>query len=256
MHTTLTFQEWLESRFRPIVGGETPPDDPAADPASGGDDPAADPADPADGDDPADDPADDPGSGNGNGDGDDADLEEMERVKRERDEARNKLANAEAAAKKAKTEARKAREEAAKKGGNWEAVAREREAELQEASEARATAEREKIEAQESLDGFRREVRVTRVATLLSFHDPADAMAQLASQPENTGDDKSCLRALRQLAKDKPYLVDARKARGRAMNEGNGQGGLTWDQIQSMSEDEINARWSEVGPVLARGPAG
>jgi hypothetical protein len=253
MQSTLTFQEWLESRFRPIVGGETPPDNQDPDPADGGDN---DPDPNLDAGDTDPDPDPDPDPAGGNGDVDDADLEEMERIRRERDEARTRLANAEAAARKAKQEARKAREEAAKKGGNWEQVAREREAELQEANERAQTAEREKVEAQEALDSFRREVRVTRIATLLGYHDPQDAIAQLANKPEATAEDKTCMRALRQLAQEKPYLVDARKARGRAMGDGGGQAGLTWEQVQAMPEEEVIRRWDEVQPVLSRGPAG
>lgn len=244
MQHSLTYQKWLESQFRLIAGGEEDPTDPAA----GGGDP--DPADP----DPAPAPGDDPAAGGDtdpdpdpNDDPDpDPDEVELDRIRNERDDARKKLANAEAAAQKAKQEARKAREEAAKKHGNWEQVAKEREAELADANERAQSSEQRAITAEENLDKFQREVRITRLAAKLCFKDPGDAILQLQGKPEATGDDKSCERALRELAKQKPYFIDERRARGRAMNGGGGGGPtLTADQLKTMTPEQINDAWEK-----------
>lgn len=251
---TLSYDKWFIERYWPLMGRE---EDDEETPAGGGEEESTDP--PAE-----EEPAGGAGSEEESSSDDDeedeendADEDELGRVRGERDKLRSQLASAEAAAQKAKKEARKAREDAAKKGGNWEQVAKEREAELQEANERATESEKRAILAEENLDKFQREVRITRLATKLSYRDPEDAISQLAKTPEVTGDDKACERALRKLADSKPYLVDQRRARGRAMGDGNGEAGLTHDQLKDMTPEEINARWDsgQVPSALVRGPS-
>lgn len=251
-----TFEEWLRS-FHLIAGADGEGDDDSADNVdtdtdTDTEDTSGSAEDDTDTEESHNDEVDEDGE-------DDADLDELERVRRERDDARSKLASAESAAQKAKKDARKAREEAAKKGGNWEAVAKERESELQEANERAQEAETRAVTAEESLDNFRREVRITRIASKLSFRDPEDAIKHLLSQPEATGDDKACERALRKLAEAKPYLVDQRRARGRAMaGDGNGGPGLTAEDLKTMTPEQINEAWDKgmVQPAISRSRGG
>lgn len=181
----------------------------------------------------------------GEGEEDDGDQNELDRIRRERDQARDRLTAAEAAARKAKQEAKEAREAAAKKDGNWEQIAAERMAELEDANERAQKAETEAYEAKSELDNFKREVRVTRLAGKIGFRDTDDAWLKFKDKPESTGDDKTCERALRKLAEEKPYLIDHKRARGRAMSgTANGQL-LTVEQMKDMTPDQINAAWEK-----------
>lgn len=246
-----SFSEWLYAKYRPVSGadGEDDPD-PNADPAPGGTgdgDPDPGSGDPA----PEDDP-DPPSESDPEGT-----LEIEQRYKDQIREYQGKLARAEAAAAQAKKDAAEARRSKAQQTGNWEQVAKERESELKDAVERADSAEARAVTAEQNLDNFQREVRVTRIAGRFGFHDPRDALAQLSD--EDTGDDKTCERALRKLAQDKPYLVDPRRARGRAMGSGasGGQVLLTRDQMSSMTPDEINEKWELVqASAIALGNGG
>lgn len=239
--TIPSYDEWLNDAYLPLRGREEG-DDP--DPV----DPPVPPADP-----PADPPVDPPADPDPN-EPDDADLDEVTRLRADLARERAAKASAEAAVQRAKADVRAAREEAAKKGGNWEQVAKERSTDLEEANERASGLEVRAVKAEEDLDTLRREIRVTGIASKLSFRDPADAMKMLSV--DATGDDKTAERALRKLAEEKSYLVDERKARGRSMNGGGGSTGLTREQIKAMSPNEMQARLPEVKEALARMGAG
>lgn len=252
MHHATTFSDWLDTTYRPIMGRETVEEE-AETGSAGPEGSESDEGTEASGD--GQETEGSEGEGSEESYEDDDAPEEIDRIRDERDATRKELAAAQAAIQKLRAEARKAREEAAKKGGNWEQVAKEREAELADANDRAQNAETRAITAEDKLDSFQREVRVSRIATRLGFRDPGDAIKLLSS--DVTGEDKVAERALRKLVEDKPYLVDQRRATGRAMGDGSRNGGLTWEQVKNMSQDEINARWEEVQPVLqSRGMGG
>jgi hypothetical protein len=250
-----SFAEWLSLHPRALQGREDGEDDGSS--TAVVDDDSAVEDDLGTGDDGG--SGDDSGTGesnadDGNGDGsgtadDEGDVDDVDRVREERDAARRELAAAQAAVQRAKAEARKAREDAAKKGGNWEQVAKDRLSDLEENAEKLQSAETRAVTAEQNLDDFRREVRVTRVASKLSFRDPEDAIKLVS--PESVGDDKATERTLRKLVEDKPYLVDQRRATGRSMGNGNNGGGITMAQIKNMTQDEINTNWEQVQKVMA-----
>ena len=229
------FQQWYESRFWPVIGREdddegSKDDDDTDANADEEDDSAAD----ADTDDDDDDDK-----------GKKADGDAVTKLTADLAKAKAEITAAQQAVRKAKQEAREARNRAATDSGDWEKVAKEREAELADATERATKAEESATKTTGELDEFQREVRVTRIASKLSFRDPADAIALLSR--DDTGDDKATERALRKLADDKDYLVDQRKATGRAFGAGGGNNGLfTKEQLAAMSTDEINQNWDKV----------
>lgn len=182
-------------------------------------------------------------------DGDDSDASELKKTLAKKDA---ELKAAQAAARNAKKEASDLRKKSAEESGNWEQLAHERESELADAREENGKLLERAETAETSLDSFKRTVRVTSIASRLGFKDPADAIALLKS--EETGDDKTAERSLRQLAGKKKYLVDERRATGRAMG-GNGANGLalTKEQMEKMTPDEINAHWDQVQASLTAG---
>lgn len=221
------FEAWLASRYRPLIGREGDEDDTDDD-----DEIIIE-------DDDEDDSTDDE---------DDTDAG----LKSELEKAHQELAAARVAARKAKAEARDARQKAASETGNWEQVAKEHESTIADLREELAEASGGKQTSDYELDQFQREVRVTRLASRMGYRDPSDAIALL--KEEQTGDDKTAERALRQLAEDKPYLRDPRKGSSIPGNGSRGSGGLTHEQLKTMTPEQINAAWdSGVQEALTRG---
>lgn len=122
---------------------------------------------------------------------------------------------------------------------------------LKEKDEQIAAREAERDDVAHKFDTHVREGRVKDQARLFGFKDAADAMANLTT--EDTEDDASVQRALRRVARSKPYLVDPRKATGAPMGGVNSSTGgvLTMDQIKAMSQEEIIERMDEVEAAMA-----
>lgn len=142
------------------------------------------------------------GSGEGGGEWTPPSREEWDNINRrarENAEAVKKLTDAEAERK------RKADEDA----GNFKEIAE------------REKAEREK--AQRELDEERTRARVERIAGRLKFRDPEDVLHRLSD--EQRADDSNVEKALKALAKEKPYLVtDGETPRQRDLGGGDGGG--------------------------------
>ena len=109
--------------------------------------------------------------------------------------------------------------------------------------------EAERDEARFELDSYRRRIRISTVATRQGFKDPEDAHAFLAD--DETEDEQSTERALKRLARQKPYLVNKPRSSGVAVGSGGNGVGLTVEEIKSMTPDQINARWDEVQKVMS-----
>jgi chromosome segregation ATPase len=229
----LSFEEWIRNRYQPLLGREEDEDD--SDDSDDDEDIVIE---------------EDEGDTDDNDDEDDS--SDVDRLKSELEKNKQELAAARVAARKAKAEAREARQKAASETGNWEQVAKEHEATIADLREELAEATGGKQTSDYELDQFKREVRVTRLASRLGFRDPADAIAML--KDDQTGDDKTAERALRQLGEDKPYLRDPRKASGIPGNGTRSGSGLSMEQLKSMSPEEINAAWDKgVTETLTRG---
>lgn len=182
---------------------------------------------------------------------DDDDDEDDNRVTIDRGEherLKRVAADADKARKKAEKAARDTREKDAREAGNWQALLDERDERIREV-------EAERDETRYQLDSYKREIRVSAAAVRLGYKDPQDA-AHFLSEDE-TEDDVSTERALKRLSRNKPYLVEERRASGTAIGGGQGSdGGLSMDDIKKMKPEEINARWSEVQAAMAAGGQG
>jgi hypothetical protein len=229
----MSFEEWLATRYLPIAGAEGD----AGAPPAGGDAPPSE----------SDSEGDEGGGGPSSDEGDDdvsdddvlevsrGDYERLRQVAREHDAAQKKAAKDEAARK------RKQQQEE----GRFEEMMREE-------AESRAAIEAERDQARTELATERRQRAVESVAKRLGFKDAEDANAFLS--PDDAEDEISIERALKRIAKKKPYLVDTRRPTGVPVG-GDGSGGpiLTLDMVKNMSEDEINANWAEVQKVMSAG---
>lgn len=159
------------------------------------------------------------GSGSGGGDGwtppTKAEWDNFQRQQRETRDALEKIQRDQAEAQ------RKADEEA----GNHQAIAeRER--------QAREKAERERDEARQERINLERSQRVTRIAGRLKFRDPADVQHHLSD--DVLDDDSKVEKALKDVAKSKPYLViDGERQRQGDVTGGDGGdgGGGTSSQV-------------------------
>jgi hypothetical protein len=154
---------------------------------------------------------------------------------------------------KAARDADKAREAAEKKAADKaKREAGEFEELLKEKDEQIASLEAERDDVAHKFDTHVRENRVKDQARQFGFKDAADAMANLTT--EDTEDEQAVIRALRRVARQKPYLVDPRKATGAPMGAGNGggtSGTLTMEQVKQMSQEEIIERMDEVEAAMA-----
>lgn len=187
------------------------------------------------------------GSGNGSGSDDDDDddddrngrdevplrrseYERLKRIAREHERSQ----------KQRQKEEQKLKEKQRREQGQYEEL-------LKEKDDAIASVEAERDEARYQLDAFKRRVRVTEAAKRLGYKDPEDAFRFLSD--EDSEDENSTERALKRLARSKPYLVVERRSTGAPVN-GDGVT-LTMDQIKNMSQEEINSRWDEVQKAMA-----
>ncbi len=115
-----------------------------------------------------------------------------------------------------------------------------------------AELEREREDWTRERQGIVLERAVERTATKLGFADPADALSLItrsAIEFETDGQPKNLDKLLGDLLKAKPYLAAGRgrPAGGADLGAGGtGTSGLTREQLEKMSPDEINKRWPEV----------
>lgn len=158
---------------------------------------------------------------------------EAERLRRENSEAKKRERKRE------REEKEKAEKDKAEKG-KWEEIASDRAKERDEAI-------KERDEAKQELIGYKRQQRVSSKASKLLFIDPADAHLYL--KDEEMDDDDRTERALKRVLREKPHLKSTKRSSGVPLN-GN-EGGLTFEQIQNMTEEEIIARKPEVDKALA-----
>jgi hypothetical protein len=159
-----------------------------------------------------------------------SEFERLKRIARESETAR----------KKAEREAARRAEQEKRESGNWEELLRERDERLMEIEAERETARME-------LDITLRNQRIGSAATRLNFRDPEDAQHFLSE--DETMDDAATERALKRLAREKPYLVNERRPSGGPIN---GEGpALTMEEIKRMSPEEVNARWQEVQAAMS-----
>ncbi len=158
---------------------------------------------------------------------------EAERIRRENRESKKRERERE------RQEKEKAEKDKAEKG-KWEEIANDRAKERDEAA-------KERDEAKNELVKYVRQQRVTSKASKLLFIDPADAHLYL--KPEEMDDDDRTERALKRVLREKPHLKSTKKPSGGPLN-GN-EGGLTFEQIQNMSEEEIIARKPEVDAAMS-----
>jgi hypothetical protein len=165
-------------------------------------------------------------------------LDEHNRLKRE-------AAEAQKAARAAQREAKRQREREQRESGQYDELLAEKDEEVLAAA-ARAEA------AEWQLEQFQRTNRITGAATRLGFKDPGDAVRFL--DDDDTEDEVSTERALKRLAREKPYLIDNQRRSGAPVNGESGIG-LSLDDIKKMSQEEINSRWEEVQQALAQGTA-
>lgn len=171
------------------------------------------------------------------GGGDEFPWDEHNRLKREAAEASKRSRAAE-------REAKKQRQRAQKESGQYDEILSEKDEEVAAAAE-RAEA------AEYALEKFQRDSRVSKIAGRLGFRDPSDALAML--NEDDVEDDNSTERALKRLAREKPYLVDGKRASGAPVN--GERSTLSYDDVKKMSQDEINGRWDEVQKALSTGTA-
>lgn len=157
---------------------------------------------------------------------------EAERLRRENRDAKKKERDRE------KQEKEKAEKDKAEKG-KWEEIASDRAKERDEAI-------KERDEAKNELVGYKRQQRVTSKASKLLFIDPADAHLYL--KDTEMDDDDQTERALKRVLREKPHLKSTKRPSGTPLN-GN-EGGLTFEQISTMSQQELIDRKPEVDAAL------
>jgi hypothetical protein len=191
------------------------------------------------------------GEGEGEGAGPGSESEEneddddvLEISRRDYKALKDAAASARKAEKDREAAEKKAADKAKRDAGEFEDL-------LKEKDEQIASLEAERDDVAHKFDSHVREGRVKDQARLFGFKDAADAMANLST--EDTEDEQAVIRALRRVARQKPYLVDPRKATGASMgNVNSGSGGtLTMEQVKQMSVDEIIERKDEVEAAMA-----
>lgn len=240
----LPFAEWLAEKYLPIAGADGEGEGGEGEGGGAGTG-TADAGGEGEGD--AGSGAGASGEGNGNGGGgsggdDDEDGDDVLELRRSDYERLRQIAREhETQVKKAATEEATRKRQQQIEQGKFEEM-------LREEAETRLATEAERDTARDELAAERRNRRVEGVAKRLGFKDPEDAMAFISN--EDGDDDSATERALKKLARKKPYLVDTRRPTGVPIGGQNGAL-LTLEAIQNMSEDEVNANWSEVQKVLA-----
>lgn len=144
---------------------------------------------------------------------------------------------------KKKVEDQKKAEERRKKAdeGRWQEI-------LDEEKENTTKAIQERDEAISELTQFKREILVTKVANRLAFRDPSDAHLYL--QADDMDDEKVTERMLQKVLREKPYLKSDRRPTG-GPGSGNGDAGLSMEDVAKMSQEEVNKRWPEISKIMA-----
>lgn len=184
------------------------------------------------------------GSGEGGGDDDADDEDVLEISRRDYNRMRQIAKEHDALEARRRKDEKDRKEKEQREQGRFEEM-------LKEKDDERATTEAERDEARLELYNHKRTLRVEKAAKLLGFKDPDDAIRFITE--EDSEDDAATERALRKLAKRKPYLVDQRRSTGVPVGGGNGSVTLTLDQVKNMTQDEINANWEAVQQAMAAG---
>lgn len=155
----------------------------------------------------------------------------MARLRREKQEA-------EARAKAAEDELAARQRKEAEDQGEWEKLAKQYET--------------ERDEARTDLVELRAQIQVERIARRRKFRNADEALALLPGDLDRSDED-AVDKALETLAENRPHLIDTGQSgsTGRPASSNNG-GDLTVEQIKQMSPAEVNRRWDEVQPVIAR----
>lgn len=167
---------------------------------------------------------------------------EAERLRRENRDLRKAQRDAE-------REARRQREADLAENNKFKELAEERETRIEEL-------EQELDDVKGTIASNERDKKIKKIAKRVGFADPDDARLYLSDEVKEK-DDKAIERALKDVLEDKTHLKGKRRGSGAPMDdESNGDGGdkdtLTMDDIRNMDQDEINKRWNEVEPVLAK----
>jgi hypothetical protein len=118
---------------------------------------------------------------------------------------------------------RKEEEDRAKQQGEWEKLATSREAERDEAI-------RERDEARRELVVFKQDLLVTAVAQRVGFEYPEDAAKYLTE--EQKSNEQLAERALNDLRKQKPKLFVEQRRSGGQVNQSNGSGATTRENVE------------------------
>jgi hypothetical protein len=167
---------------------------------------------------------------------------EAERLRRENRDLKKKQRDAE-------KDARKQREADLADNEKFKELAEERQTRVEEL-------ETELEDVKGTIASNERDKKIKKIAKRVGFADPDDARLYLDDETKDK-DDKAIERALKDVLEDKTHLKGKRSGSGAPMDdESNGDGGgkdtLSMEDIQGMSQDEINKRWDEVEPVLSK----
>lgn len=118
----------------------------------------------------------------------------------------------------------------------------------EEAQKDRDEAIKERDEARAELTKFKSRGLISKVAKRLNFEDPDDArvwFSEYAREGEDQTKESDVEAVCKRILKDKPKLQSKAPKTGGPGN-GNGlSGGLTFEDIQGMSQDEISTRFNE-----------
>jgi hypothetical protein len=201
-----------------------------------------------DNDDDDDDSDDDDSDDDNDDDDDDVDPDTETISKAELADLRKKVSDAEAADRRRKDKKRQQQREE----GQYKDMAEEAE---RERDEAKAEAEKAKQELAE----FKAQSGIAKVAKRLGFHEPDDAVRFLPEELRTSTDEKVIERALKTIKRDRQYLAGDPKATGGGHGGGGAGGGskngggklFTKEEMDGMSQDQINDNWSKVQKSLA-----
>lgn len=127
--------------------------------------------------------------------------------------------------------------EQAEQAGEWEKLAKQYET--------------ERDQARKDLADLKAQIKVEGIAKRLKFRNTDEAIALLPTDTDRA-DEAAVSAALEALAENRPHLLDNGAPGPTGLPAGGSPTGLTLEQIKEMSPAEVNRRWDEVQPVLAR----
>lgn len=136
--------------------------------------------------------------------------------------------------------------EKAKKAAEAKLRKRERE-ELSETEQLKSDLQEAQAEAgtaQEDLQKLQRQVVVAKVAARLNFHD-GDVADKLLSADVDVESEPAVERALKQLAKERPYLVNQSGRSGAAVNPSTGKALTAEEEHQAWFQDQARKALGE-----------